>query len=371
MNRCAVRIAVFCVLLACMATAGWTQESAGVFTEFNPRIVGLDVRAGYAAPLLPDRLTAVSGMFGGAWGGKAYYRYPDDSLYPAGGDSAVDPAFRRVNLRWDVGVVQDLARSRSLELSPFLFYRGTRNYVLDDDAADELFLSSPRSDARGILENRFLTGLYLRNLNVDSPYKTVEGVYAETSIALAPAWLLNELVGAADYGRLNVTVKGFLPVFTAGTLDEPVLGAYLAGFYSLDYAYGDIVPHTVRSTLGGLEPRSALGGAVRGVDSQRFDASMKTVGNIEARLMFPGLLDPYLIPGLVLYLDGGYYLDAEQLSPHSEEHSDYALTTGAGLSVDFFGIATLVFYTQYYLTGSTVARSSPWTPFALGFGLHF
>lgn len=367
-RRTALAILVFALVLA-----GWTgaEESDGFFTEFDPRIIGADVRVGYRFDLLPVGLTQVSGLVGGAWGGEAYYRYDDDSFVEPGDSGPTNVAFNRVNVRWDVGAGQDTAASGSLSISPFVYYRGFRNFPLDDESEEELFLDSPRSDAGGILSNGVLAGVFVDSVVADENYAVERGVYAEASVGFSPRWLLNDIVGASDFGRVNVTAKGFLPVAAVGAAADPVLGAYLAGFYAIDYLYGPTIPHAAASTVGGLNPRFGVGGAVRGVDSQRFDASFKTIANVEARVTFPGVLDPYLVPGIVVYLDGAYFSDLRELSPNTSEHSGYAATSGAGVSVDFFGIATLVFYTQYYLTGSTVARNSPWTPFALGFGYHF
>lgn len=367
MNRRSTARALCIALLVLVVGFGFAEEREGIYVEFDPRIIGADVRLGYRVPLVSKRLTAVSAMVGGAWGGEAYYRFPDDSPYPPGAPYEA-ATFNRVNLIWDVGVEQDLSANPTTLVSPFVFYRGMRNVPLDDVEEDELFLASPRSDAAGILTNELLVGAYFDAVRENDTFATQTGFYGEASAAVAPRGLANDVVGESDYTRMNLTLKGFLPLAEVGSHDDPILGAYLAGFLSVDSVLGSAIPHSVRSTFGGLDQRWGLGGAVRGVDKQRFDSSFKAVANLEARFAFPGVLDPWIVPGIVTYVDAGYYLDTEELAPDSE---GVAVTSGVGLSVDALGIATLVFYTQYYLNGNTVRRDSPWTPFALGFGLHF
>lgn len=366
MNRLLARIALG-ALLVVVVLPGWSQDSPGIYVEFDPRIIGANLRVGYRLPLLEDRLTSISALGGGAWGGEAYYRFKDDTLYPPG-EPADAATHNRWTFIWDAGIEQDLSRSPDLLVAPFIFYRGMRNTNLADPGEKPLILKSQRPDATAILMNVLLFGGYVDGVTENEEYATKSGIYGEASAAYAPPWLANDIVGTSDFTRWNLTLNGFLPM---ATFESPKAGAYLAGFLAADWVTGEAIPHIVRSSIGGLDPRDALGGAVRGVDAQRFDATVKVAANLEGRIAFTDLFDPWIVPGFVVYVDGGYYFDSEELSSIPAENQGFAFTTGAGLSTNLLELATLVFYTQYYLGGSTVKRDSPWTPFALGFGLHF
>jgi hypothetical protein len=76
------------------------------------------------------------------------------------------------------------------------------------------------------------------------------------------------------------------------------------------------------------------------------------------------------VPGIVVFTDGAYYADTDAVSPETEQNTGVLLSSGAGLSIDLFDVAALVFYSAYAWTETNV-EGGRWVPFALGFGFHF
>lgn len=92
-----------------------------------------------------------------------------------------------------------------------------------------------------------------------------------------------------------------------------LLGAYLGDFASFDYLFGNDVPLSALQSFGGSHQgspqvaRVGLGGAMRGIDSGRYDTNLKFVDNLELRLDGPALLRPDTYPILVAFADSGFF----------------------------------------------------------------
>ncbi|MFW5690133.1 MAG: BamA/TamA family outer membrane protein, partial [Spirochaetota bacterium] len=197
------------------------------------------------------------------------------------------------------------------------------------------------------------------------------GLGGEFAIEWGPSFLHNQLLSSSDYTRLTLSARGYLPLYEVEPAEGMnVFSSYLAGFGSVDWATGPEIPLSVRQTTGGRSIRSAPGGSVRGYASGRFDATLKAIGNVEIRNNLPAIVWPGLVPGIVLYTDTGYYLDTLATSPVADEHSGFLLSSGAGVSLELFGVASFVFYTNYLWTATSV-DGERWIPFSLGFGYHY
>ncbi len=361
------------------------------------RIWGLDIDVGYRGVRFfagVDTILWVSA--GGGYERKTFFHNPDGTIYN-GGDPQIDPEkdpfFYRANVQWAAGISQGIIsrgllpqRLLPLGLSPsepsltrenarkgenvleaFIFYKGRFDMHLHDrENPDQLiFRSQTIEDKDGVFQNSFLGGFTLDNIKEHRRSKVKEGYFAEISGEWGPEWFGNNIFGKADFMRFNLSMKGFIPLLDLYPENfMNILSIYAGAFISLDYFSGNSVPLNVRQTLGGRDPRTGLGGAVRGIDDGRFDAPFKVVGNLELRVNLPALIWKDLVPGLLLYFDSGYYneLNGSVLG--------FLFSAGGGLYLDFFNISELIVYTQYFLNGTNVNEKS-FTPFRLGFGFHF
>lgn len=358
------------VLLALIAAVAGAQSDQWEF-RFGPRFWGATVAGRYMLepPAEGAVETSVTGLLSSAYESKGYYRTPDGSLY-SGDDSLV--SYNRFDLLWQLGLQQGiLSRADSSDDAAvaFVFYRG--RYALPFEQTGQLFFQSGLPATDDSLTGAVVGGLAYRIVETHETTRVSRGVQAELAIEWGPAFLHNQLLSDADYSRTTLSARGYLPLYEL----EPEEGmnrfsAYLAGFGVLDWSTGPVIPLSVRSTTGGRSLRSAPGGSVRGYASGRFDATFKAVANAEVRANLPSIAIPEIVPGLVVYTDGGYYLDEDSLSPQPTENQGFLLSSGAGFYLDLFRFAELVFYTNYVWIGTDVAGAS-WVPFSLGFGFHY
>jgi hypothetical protein len=113
---------------------------------------------------------------------------------------------------------------------------------------------------------------------------------------------------------------------------------------------GASIPLVIRQSFGGLDPRVGLGGAVRGVDSGSLDANLKAVNNLELRLSGPALFTPIIVPGIVAYVDAGWFDQVGEAV--ADPAMGFVASTGGGVFVNFFDFAQLFLYLNYRLIGT-------------------
>ncbi len=343
---------------------------------------GADVGVGYrGAPLFAGVDTILWVWGGGSLESMSYYRTPDGSLItgaaPSGVDPSRDPFYWRASGRWQVGLVQGLARDPRTGddlIEVFAYYRGRLDANLRDPAVPgQLVFLSGRPDSSGLILHALLAGLRWSDALPDRVHKTMDGVSAELSVEWGPPLPVNTLIGYSDYTRLNATARWFLPLLTtSGESGGNLFSLYLCDFLSLDWAFGASVPLIVRQTFGGLDPRTGLGGALRGVDEGAFDTDLKGVNNLELRATFPPLGFPDLVPGALLYWDAGAYGQAGE--PVAFPAYGVLSAVGAGVFLDFFDLTSLTLYIQWRLTGVNAngsALTPPWTFAAFMFDFQF
>ncbi len=202
-------------------------------------------------------------------------------------------------------------------------------------------------------------------VNRRHPHRVLSGTQAEASLEWGPRFLFNAPAGEADFLRLNLTARAFLPLFD---LDPDnafnVCSAYAGFFAAVDWATGGNIPLNVRGYFGGRAPRKGLGFAVRGLEDGRLDAPFKAVANAEVRFSLPALIDPSIIPGFLVFADAGYYdlVDAPG--------NGFVFSAGAGLTLSLFDALNLCFTTQFLLNGTKVTGDI-WTPVYFEFIWHF
>jgi hypothetical protein len=341
---------------------------------------GADVGVGYrGTPLFAGVDTILWVWGGGSMESMAYFRTPDGSLItgaaPAGVDASRDPYYWRASGRWQLGLAQGLAadpRASEDLLEAFLYYRGRLDANLRDAAVPgQLVFLSSLPDRHGLLQSALLAGIRYNDVLADRVHKTRSGISAELSVEWGPPLPINLVIGSSDYLRVNATARGFLPLLAL----EPgrnLVSLYLCDFLSLDWAFGRSVPLIIRQTFGGLDPRTGLGGALRGVDSGAFDTPLKAVNNLELRATFPALGLPDLVPGLLLFWDAGAYGQAGE--PVPDPLAGVLTSVGAGVFLDFFDLTSLTLYVQWRLTGVNADASPlipPWSFASFFFDLHF
>lgn len=315
---------------------------------------------------------------GSWWGSDSYYRYPDYRIYDGALGAEDITSFNEWGLAWGLGFAQGLvpreAEGRDL-LRVEAWYRAHFEDHLLADEADDLIVRSDLPDRRGVLLNKLFLGLIYDDTTRDLTSKQRDGLYAEISGEVAPAFLGNELVGSSDFARVNGTLRYYRSLLNLGGNSRlvPTLGFAAFGAADQLFALGSDhrrIPADARQAIGGLSPRTAMGGAIRGLDSGRYDANTKLVANLELRAFFPYALPLNMTPGLVMFLDGGYYRTPAGAPASSPSFSGFLAGTGIGVSIDLFDLATLVGYSGYNLSGENVDGRA-WKPFFLGFGLHY
>lgn len=315
---------------------------------------------------------------GSWWGSDSYYRYPDYRIYDGALGAEDITSFNEWGLAWGLGFAQGLipreAEGRDL-LRVETWYRAHYEDHLLQDESDDLIVRSDLPDRRGVLLNKLFLALIYDETRTDLTSKQKDGLYGELSGEVAPAFLGNELVGSSNFARVNATLRYYRSLLNLGGNSRLVPTLGLATFAAADQLVliGDDhrrIPADARQAIGGLSPRTGLGGAIRGLDSGRFDANTKLVGNLELRAFFPYALPLNVTPGLVMFLDGGYYRQPAGAAVGSRNFSGFLAGTGIGVSITLFDLATLVGYSAYNLSGENVDGRS-WKPFFLGFGLHY
>ena len=342
---------------------------------------GLDLGLRNYLQLSPRVNTKLWLRAGARWGSDSYYRTSFFRIYDGSfGDPEDITSFNEWELRWGVGAAQGLIPMPEVDGRDLLrieaWYRAFYEaHLLPDEEANDLIAQSGLPDAQALLLNRLFLGLIYDDRRVDSVAKQVDGANVEISLEAAPEALANRRVGHSNFARLNATARYYRTLYDPRIAGSPRPSMGLAAFAAADHLWAlgtdhRRIPADTRQAIGGLSPRTGLGGAVRGLDSGRYDANTKVVASVELRSFFPYLIPVDLVPGIVTYIDGGYYRNPAGLEPDDEDYSGFAASTGAGVSINILDLASLVGYTGFNLTGSNVNGRS-WKPFFLGFGLHY
>lgn len=360
--------------------------SAEVSLTPSPLIWGADLQLNYqfGSELLPT--TAEIGTASG-YLNTPYFRDPDNgSLYRGqkiGYEPEAAPYFSRTLLRWNTGIQQSLMYDPETEIetaAAFLRYVGYREWHIRDEENEQLIFESSVPEADGQLLNTLRFGVDLGHVEVSDVTTSRQGWDTQFVGEWGPSFLGNDHIGEADFSRVGAQVRGFVPLHES----EPRImensdgehtklnsfTLYAGAFAAGDYAWGSRVPLSARrSILRPLDDRSGLGGTVRGYESGRYDATLKVGAGGELRAVLPAIGRPDILPGLVAYVDGGFWRGLEE-APADEREWGTALASGAGASISLFDLATLVFYSRWALDEKLV-DGSRWDPFAIGFGYHF
>lgn len=348
------RVSATAFTLACLCALAGAQERFPFLFDISPVFWGCDVGVGYRGLALVSGLDTVFWVYGGGgYEQMTYQRYPDGSLVtgalPSGLDPSTAPFYERWSARWQAGIEQGILWNPKLQsnlLDAFVFYRGR---VDRNDLSDRTQLISLSSlpDKAGITQNSFLVGLNYNDISLDLRSKVQSGLYGEVTAE----WVPPSLNAIGDAVRFNATVKGFLPLFDAAPeADTNLFSVYAGDFLSADYAMGPSVPLNIRQTIGGLEPRVGLGYAVRGVDDGSMDTNLKVVNNMEVRANLPALLYRDIVPGVLCYVDTGYYDQVGETV--ANPLSGVVASVGVGAFLDVLDLSSVTGYVNCRLTGT-------------------
>ena len=284
-----------------------------------------------------------------------------------------DPGYPRFETLGRLGIEQGIAwndRTNRNLLEAFVF--SITRYDAYREAAGATLDSSSLSDKAGSFQNSFLSGLKLDDVLDNPDHKTRDGLAVEVSAEWGPSWFFNTIFGNADFVRLNANARIFLALFDIAP-DRPVnlVSAYLADFIAIDYAIGigAGVPLSIRQTFGGRNPQPGLGYAVRGVSWGSCDTNLKAVNNLELRVNLPACVIPDLVPGVVWFLDAGWYDQVGEAGVPDPAPSGIVSSTGAGFFVDFLDLITIAVYVDYRIDAEN-PNGQRWSP-AVESSLHF
>lgn len=348
---------VFAALALCVAAAapcGARGNDDAWLTDFNLRLIGLDVGVGYRGlQIFPGVDTVIWSYLGGGYEWQEYYRAPSGALIGPGALGSANAGYTRAELLGRVGIAQgiawnDDAMRNLIEMFVFCNSRYDANQISSCETLD----SSSIDDRTGTFLNTILGGLTLNVVHDDVDHKIRRGIGAELSAEWGPSWFFNTLDGNADFVRFNANTQIFLPLFDVAP-DRPVnlLSAYLAENFSVDYAIGigAAVPLVIRQSFGGRRPQTGLGYAVRGVAWGSYDTNLKAVNNLELRVNLPAIVIPDVVPGLIAFFDAGYYNQLGESGVTTPTPSGFVDSTGLGAYMNFLDLITAALYVEYRL----------------------
>lgn len=334
---------------------------------------GIDLRVSYRGlTLVPGLATILEDYAGGGYQYNYFFRNPNGS--PVSGTHA-GTTFSQLELVNDVGLKQGVVWNPRIKrnlVEGFLFYRFHYDYDYRDAAQYQLIFHSSFPDAGRALVNSVLAGFDYNTTVQDRVHGTWNGLYAEASGEWGPRAFFNS-IGQANYYRYDITSWGYRTFFTSSTTRGTNLFS-LYGAYQVraDYAGGSSIPIFVMQTFGGLPSHLedyGLGDAVRGFETGAYDTQFKAAANFDLRLTGPGIdwpfiIKDYLIPGLYIFLDGGYYNG--YFGDPAQTPGGFLASTGMGVYLHALGIGnvTVAFAVPFY--GHRIDNA----PYALVFHFH-
>ncbi|MBN1524589.1 MAG: hypothetical protein JW904_08905 [Spirochaetales bacterium] len=371
-----IALLAFCLCTAAVFAQELSENRDPLLLNFGLRLLGADVGLGYiiSDPNSGSPDTILWGIVGGGYEWVTFFRDLNDEQYDGtfpGYEPAIDPYYDRINARFDLGIAQGIVFNNRLKrnlLEAFLFYKIRYDFPIENTDLNQLFFDSTLEETSGLFQNSLLFGFSFNDLDARDPHGTKTGIYAEVSGEWGPEFLMNNLVGRADFIRVNFSSKGFLKLFDIAPEEKlNLLSGYFGAFLALDYCAGNVLPANIQQTLGGRSPRWGLGNAVRGYEDARFDGQFKAVLNLEFRLNIMQF-DLFGLgantPGIIVFFDSGYY------DFMYYQDSGFLFSAGAGVFINLIGYTSLTFYTAFPLSKTLVTGDS-WMPFVIGFDAHF
>jgi hypothetical protein len=265
-----------------------------------------------------------------------------------------------MNMNWRLGIRQGVLYSERTGknlLSVFILYRGRWDLNIDNGS---LFFQSNLADREGTFQNSVIPGILLDLVSRNAPGIARRGFKAEGSIEMAPRLFFNTQLGRADFTRCNLDLQFFNAVEGIKLIDPGFpFNLLFSARFLFDYLFGDEIPINARQSIGGTKLKEAVGGVMRGVHEGRFDATIKTVTNLDLRLNMPPIA--FLVPGILIYFDSAVHDD---LTGKLTLDPDRLLfSTGGGIVLNLFGI-DIALLINYFINEKLVSL-------AAGLGVHY
>jgi hypothetical protein len=333
------------------------------------RLLGADIGIGWRGLTQePNPDTIIWVIAGGGYEWLNYFRLPDNQLYTGGG--GYDPAYTRICGRLDLGLAQGFVWNERLKHNLFegyAFFRTRLDYMFNDPTVvNALVFASGRPDVPGLFQASLFAGVSYKDLDDTDPHRILNGFYGEASVEWGPQFLLNDLYGRADFVRLNLTARGFLPLFDIDPKAElNLFSGYLGAFLSVDWCDGAAVPANIQQTFGGRGYRYGLGYAVRGYEDGRFDGRFKAVLNLEFRLnLWQFKIIDTITPGLYAFVDSGYY----NFIYYDEQ--GFLFSAGAGVFINVWSLTSLTAYVVMPFSHPGIDGVT-WIHIGVGLDAHF
>jgi hypothetical protein len=354
------------------AQCGEEKPSDWLFqTKSKTGGIGLGITLGYTGADVVEGLdTRLLLGLGASWDDVNFYQKADGRMAePSEGIWVEDTRFKRVHADWSLGVAQGLLwaeKAKRNQLEGYLHYRGVVNgNQIPNGSALILNQAAPLPDTQGILMNSVFTGLTLNLKDEDKDSKKISGILLDASVEWAPRFAGNALYGDSDFVRLNLQASGFLPLLAVtGKEGKTDLTVLLCGNLVADWLAGPSIPTHALSAIGGQEVKPGLGGWVRGLDNHRFATELKIVDNLELRVLFPSLIHSDFTPGVLAFLDSGYYASART------GERGLVATTGAGIVFVVFNSLQATAYLSYVMNGTNM-NGAAFVPFSFAARYQF
>lgn len=382
-------------ILAAAAAEGETEKTGNIVGEIRSTIDAVENlengKLGFAAWSGMNLETGYSGYspfrnvdtvfwftFGLDIDSAGYYRLPDNSIY-SGSDPAVDPEtdpfyiFLRpqVSLGLSQGILPGGSPGRDLlQWYAFARFFDDQYFYKSADSSESLILQSGLPERNGTALLYFISGFNLSTLERNNSSRTLKGFTADICVSGTPAAISG--VVAEDgyaYAGVHADVRGFITyVEIVSDKGLNLFSLYQGWWFRADYVFGPHIPLQVLQNASGRMWEEGLGGAVRGVETNRFPAPLKIIASTDLRCNFPSIGVRSLLPGAVLFFDAGYYRYFEEQINGGE--AGILLSTGGGVFIDVFGMFELVIQATYLING-TLIDGTRFVPFDFEFNLHF
>ncbi len=330
-----------------------TIDTSDLLSGALPTYVEAGVTIGIPS-IVGDRKSELSILLGGAR--TAYTLATDIDGNPLTTYSGVDMAdlgFAIWQGNLSVQLTQEIADDTELFAAWKLLYAlpvediaGGAAYILDPLAS-----STAYPDKDGMLANIMsLGGIY----DTVSSGAMRSGISVSAELTVAPALLLNELIGRTDFYQVNITGEGFFPLYrlpgdAAAPFSGSWLSLYLADRVSVDYLTGSAVPQL-------YQEYPSLGKKMRGFADTELGSAVTAVNNLELRASGPvlNLFDMNIgYPRAHLFLDIGYaggpYYNV------AAEADTFAASTGIEVAVDILEFLDIGYRYGFILAGTPIS----------------
>ncbi len=321
-----------------------TSEKQIIFSLFPTDIWAAKLSLEYTGlSLIDGQKTSIETEFRGGWLTQySYYSGPyGNREEPVLSFNYTDTKFQTAFVQNITGIRQGFItneRNGKNLVETFLYYKGRweGHYPYKENSPWFMDLTdNPEKD--NIFQNSIIAGAAYNNV-LRSSHGVKDGLNGEVKTEYAPSFINN----TADYYCITGEVQGYLPLFDLNPGSKMnAFSIYLADRIRTAYTDGSYRTYSIRLD------NSAR---VRGIEKERLDSRFTAVNNLEFRFNLPSLFIPDIKPGILTYLDAGYYYE-------DSSYNGAVMSTGAGLYLDLFGAFQGGVRYDYLLLGEKMDKS--------------